>query len=84
MSEDSPDNPIKARLIAEMNTAREELQRVKILLNAASAQAQMVDPDQPDGVRVLTHATAEYDSAINHYHTAVNNFADFILNQTVP
>jgi hypothetical protein len=80
--DESPDNAIKARLIAEMHTAREEVQRAKVLFNAASAQVQAVEPEQPDSVRALTMATAGYDNAINQYHTAVNNFADFVLNHT--
>jgi hypothetical protein len=54
VSQDNPDNPIKARLMAEMHTAKEELQRAKTLLNAASDQAQTVEPDQPGGIRALT------------------------------
>jgi hypothetical protein len=81
--QDSPDNAIKARLIAEMHTAKEELQRAKILVNEASAQAEAIEPDHPEGVHTLTVATAEYDCAINQYHTAVNSFADFILNHTL-
>ena len=80
-SHGSADNPTKARLMAEMDAARKGLQYAKTLLSAASAQAQTLEADQPDSVRALTLATAEYDSAINQYNTAVNNFADFILNQ---
>jgi len=76
--QDNPNTAIKDRLIAELQTARAELKRAKTLF-AASAQAQTSEPDQPDGGRGLTITTAEYDCAVNQYHTAVNSFADFVL-----
>jgi len=78
---DSAYNATKDRLVAELQTAREELKRIKTNLNVASAQ---IEPDHPDGAGVLTIATAEYDSAMNHYHTAVNTFADFVLSHNCP
>ena len=83
MRPDNPDSPTKVRLIAEMYTAKRELQRTKVLLNEAAVKAQTVDSDQPDGVPALTLATDEYDSAMNQYHTAVSNFADFILEHAI-
>jgi hypothetical protein len=77
--EESPHSAIKDRLIAEMHTAREEFKRAKTLLDAASVQG---EPDHPDGIGTLTTATAEYECALNQYQTAVNNFADFVLNHS--
>jgi hypothetical protein len=74
--QDSPNAATKDRLIAELQMARAELKRVKLLF-FGSAQAQ----DQPDGDSALTITTAEYDCAVKQYHTAVNSFADFVLNQ---
>jgi hypothetical protein len=74
--QDSPSNPIKDRLIAKLQTARAELKRAKTLFSAG-AQAQ----DQPDGGSALTITRAEYECAVNQYHTAVNGFADFVLSQ---
>ena len=77
-TEDGPNNVIKDRLMTELQAAREGLKRAKILWSAASAQS---EPDHPDDLCALTSATAEYDSALNQYHTAVINFADFVLNR---
>lgn len=73
--QDSPNTAIRDRLIADLQTARAEFRRAKILFGA-SAQAQ----DQPEGGSALTITTAEYDRAVNQYHTAVGSFADFVLN----
>jgi hypothetical protein len=75
--EESPPSVVKDRLIAELHTAREEFKRAKTLLDAASAQGER---DHPDRIGALTTATAEYDCALNQYQTAVNNFADYVLN----
>jgi hypothetical protein len=82
--QDSSNNTIKERLIADLQTAREELKRAKILLRAASVQAQTTEPENSDGVPALISATAEYDCALNQYLTAVDSFADMVLNHVSP
>ena len=67
-----PNNQVKTRLLAELRTAGKELQRTKTVYAAFA---------QTGRVRALTHATAEYDSAISEFLTAANNFADYILDR---
>jgi len=81
ITQDSPQNTTKDRLIAALQTAREELKRAKNLIDTASAKGEL---DHPDGAGAQTTAMAEYDSAVNHYRTAVNNFADLVLTTNCP
>jgi hypothetical protein len=71
--QDNPNSGTKARLMAELQTARAELRRARTLHAAPEP-----DPAAGDAVTV---STSEYESAANQYHLAVNNFADFILSQ---
>jgi hypothetical protein len=79
--QDSSNNAIKDRLIAELRTAWEELKRAKIVL---SANSETTEPGRPDRVRARTSATAEYDCALNRYHRALDNLGNIVLNQVSP
>jgi hypothetical protein len=77
--QDSVNTETKDRLNAELQRARTEFRRAKMLYTVS---AETAEPD-PSGGPALTITKAEYDWAANQYHSAVNSFADFILNQAI-
>ncbi len=74
-----PRDAMDDRLRAELDDAREELQRASAIYRRLMPIARDVDPSSPDGTLALRQALRAKQNALERYMRALRSFNDFLL-----